>query len=78
MDAREIKSNHERLLRNLKILQTFYSREELARAIGVSKNTWNNRMKEPWRLFGIDDFRCIASYCRIDFVKLVDGEINIG
>jgi hypothetical protein len=34
-------------------------------------------MKEPWKQFGLDDFRLLSKYCRVDFVQLVDGEIKL-
>jgi len=49
----------------------------LAEVLGISKNTWSNRMKEPWKAFSYDDFKMLAKYCKIDFIALVDGELKI-
>lgn len=77
MSTKELQKDHKRLYDNLKLIQRNYSVSELADLLGVSINTWTNRMKEPWRLFSYDDLRAIAQYCRIDFVQLVDGELRI-
>lgn len=78
MKAAERQKDHQRLFNNLKLIQRNYTVAELSELLGISINTWTNRMKEPWRLFSYDDLRAIAHYCRIDFVKLVDGELKIG
>ncbi|MBP5361922.1 MAG: hypothetical protein J6Y71_02680 [Ruminococcus sp.] len=70
--------DHQRLEHNLRLIQQNFTVAELSEVLGVSINTWTNRMKEPWRRFSYDDLRTIAQYCRIDFVKLVDGELKIG
>lgn len=77
MSTKELQKDHKRLYDNLKLIQRNYSVSELADLLGVSINTWTNRMKEPWRLFSYDDLRSIARYCHIDFVQLVDGELKI-
>jgi hypothetical protein len=68
---------HENLLSNLKLLQKIHTAQALADLLGISKATWTNRMKEPWKQFGLDDFRLLSKYCRVDFVQLVDGEIKL-
>lgn len=73
----DIQRDHKRLLENLKLLQTIFTAAALAEALGVSKNTWTNRMREPWRAFSYDDFKALAKYCRVDFITLVDGELKI-
>ena len=77
MSTKELQKDHKRLYDNLKLIQRNYSVSELADLLGVSINTWTNRMKEPWRLFSYDDLRSIARYCHIDFIQLVDGELKI-
>ena len=71
------RQDHERLRDNLKLIQKTYSVSELSDLLGISINTWTNRMREPWRLFSYDDFRAISRYCKIEFVQLVDGELKI-
>ena len=85
MTASEIKAqakarekNNQRLKDNLELIQKTYTVAELSVVLDISINTWTNRMKEPWKRFSYDDLRMIAHYCRIDFVKLVDGELGIG
>ena len=73
----DVRKDHTRLLNNLKLLQKSHSVEELAKLLGVSKNTWTNRMKQPWKKFSYDDFRALAKYCRIDFIQLMEGELRI-
>lgn len=73
----DIQRDHKRLLANLKMLQTIFTAAALAEVLGVSKNTWSNRMKELWRAFNYDDFKMLATYCKIDFIALVDGELKI-
>ena len=73
----DVRKDHTRLLNNLKLIQKSHSVEELAKLLGVSKNTWTNRMKQPWKKFSYDDFRALAKYCRIDFIKLMEGELRI-
>jgi hypothetical protein len=75
--AAERQKDHQRLFNNLKLIQRNYTVAELSELLGISINTWTNRMKEPWRLFSYDDLRSIARYCHIDFVQLVDGELRI-
>ena len=70
--------DHQRLKRNLELIQNSYTVAELSVVLDISANTWTNRMKEPWKRFSYDDLRTIAHYCRIDFIKLVDGELRIG
>ena len=77
MKAAERQKDHLRILNNLKVIQKNYSASELSELLGISINTWTNRMKEPWKKFSYEDFRTIARYCRIDFVQLVDGELKI-
>lgn len=72
----DIQRDHKRLLDNLTLLQTVFT-AALAEVLGISKNTWTNRMKEPWKSFSFDDFRLIARHCKVDFVQLVDGELKI-
>jgi hypothetical protein len=72
-----IRTAHENLLSNLKLLQKIHTAQALADLLGISKATWTNRMKEPWKQFGLDDFRLLSKYCRVDFVQLVDGEIKL-
>lgn len=77
MKAAERQKDHQRLFNNLKLIQRNYTVAELSGLLGISINTWTNRMKEPWRLFSYDDLRAIAQYCSIDFVQLVNGELHI-
>lgn len=74
---KDVQKDHARLLNNLKLIQKNHSIEELSKLLGVSKNTWTNRMKQPWKMFSYDDFRAIAKYCRIDFIQLMEGELKI-
>lgn len=77
MTAKEIRNDHQRLLANLKLLQKMHTVNELAETVGVSKATWHNRMKEPWKQFSYDDLRQIATFCRVDFATLLTGTIAI-
>ena len=73
----DVKKDHQRLLNNLKLLQKQFSAATLRELIGVSKATWCNRMKEPWRLFSYDDFRVISRYCKVEFSALMEGELKL-
>jgi hypothetical protein len=75
--AAERQKDHQRLFNNLKLIQRNYTIAELSELLGISINTWTNRMKEPWRLFSYDDFRAISSYCGIDFSQLMEGTLKI-
>lgn len=78
MTAKEIHRDHQRLLNNLKLLQTTFRVKPLCDALGFkSEATWFNRMKEPWRLFSYDDFKILSRFCKVDFVQLVDGELKV-
>lgn len=72
-----IRTDHENLLTNLKLLQKIHTAQALANLLGISKATWTNRMKEPWKQFGLDDFRLISKYCSVDFVELVSGKLRL-
>ncbi len=72
-----IRKSHERLLENLKLLQKVHTAQALARVLGVSKATWTNRMKEPWKQFSLDDFRILSQFCGVDFRELVDGKLEL-
>ncbi len=72
-----IRTDHENLLTNLKLLQKLHTAQVLADLLGISKATWTNRMKEPWKQFGLDDFRLLSKYCRVDFVELVNGKLRL-
>lgn len=73
----DIQRDHKRLLENLRTIQKIFSAAKLAEVLGISKNTWTNRMREPWRAFSYDDFKALAQYCRVDFIQLVNGELKI-
>ncbi len=77
MKPAERQKDHQRLLANMKLIQKNYTVHELSALLGISINTWTNRMKEPWRLFSYDDFRAISSYCRIEFSQLMEGTLKI-
>ena len=68
---------HENLISNLRLLQKLHTAQALADLLGISKATWTNRMKEPWKQFGLDDFRLLSKYCRVDFVELIDGRLRL-
>ena len=51
---------------------------ELSELLGVSRNTWTAKMREPWRRFSYDELRAISEYCKIDFMQLLDGELKLG
>lgn len=73
----DIQRDHKRLLENLRTIQKIFSAAKLAEVLGISKNTWTNRMREPWRAFSYDDFKALANFCRVDFIQLVNGELKI-
>ena len=77
MKATERQKDHQRLLDNLRLIQKNYTVSELSELLGISINTWTNRMKEPWRLFSYDDFRAISSYCKIEFSQLMEGTLQL-
>ena len=77
MKATERQQDHQRLLANLRLIQKNYSVSELSALLGISLNTWTNRMKEPWRLFSYDDFRAISNYCKIEFSQLMEGTLQL-
>lgn len=77
MADKNTQRDHERLLDNLKILQRQHTIKVLCTVLGVSRQTWKNRMSEPWRHFSYDDFRALAKYCKVDFITLVDGTLSI-
>ena len=73
----DVRKDHKRLLNNMIILQKIFTTKALAAAIGIERSTFSKRMKEPWRTFSYDDFRSIAKFCKVDFTKLMEGEINV-
>lgn len=73
----DLRKDHERLKENLRLLQKMFSAAKLSEVLGISKSSWHNRMKEPWKYFSYDDFRLMAKYCRIEFTQLIDGEIKL-
>ena len=73
----EIRSDHQRLLDNLRLVQKIHTKAKMCEILGISSATWTNRMKEPWRLFSYDDFRTICLYCRIDLETLLVGELSV-
>lgn len=77
MNTKEIQREHQRLLGNLRLIQKTTTVREMCELLDISPKTWTNRMKEPWKLFSIDDFRAIARYCKVDFIQLVDGELKL-
>ena len=74
---KDVRKDHARLLSNLVFLQGLYTAKALALCIGVNPTTWGRKMREPWRMFTYDELRMIAHYCRIDFVKLICGEVGV-
>lgn len=75
--ATDIRKDHERLKSNLRLLQKQFTGQKLREVLGVSKSSWANYMREPWRKLNYDDLRQLAKYCKVDFVALVDGELKI-
>lgn len=73
----DVRKDHQRLLHNLRLIQKNFGCKELCSLLGISKNTWINRMKEPWARLSYDNLRSIARYTGIDFIQLVDGEIKL-
>lgn len=73
----ERQRDHQRLLDNLKLIQKNYSVDELTGLLGITKATWYNRMKEPWRCFSYDDFKAISTYCRIELSQLIEGTLQL-
>lgn len=73
----EVRKDHQRLLHNMKLIQKNFGVKELCSLLGITKTTWINRMKAPWEFFSYDDLRSIARYTRIDFIKIVDGELGV-
>ena len=69
--------DHERLLRNLRLIQKNVGIKNLCSLLDISLGTWYNRMKEPWEYFSYEDLRAIARFYKIDFVQIVDGELNL-
>lgn len=74
----EAQKDHKRLLENLRLLQKIHGASALADALGINKNTWTNRMREPWRKFSYDDFRIISAYCHIGMDCLMLGRVSVG
>lgn len=74
---KEVQKEHRRLFDNLRLIQKNFGYKELCSLLGISKNTWFNRMREPWARFSYDDLRSIARYTKIDFIQLVDGELKL-
>lgn len=74
----EAQKDHKRLLENLRTLQKIHGASALADALGINKNTWTNRMREPWKKFCYDDFRLLSTYCHISIDVLISGRITIG
>ena len=77
MKASERQKDHQRLKKNLELIQKQYTVSELSDLLGIHPNSWTNRMKEPWRKFSYDDFRAISSYCKIEFSQLMEGTLKI-
>ena len=74
----DLRKDHKRLQENLRLLVSIHTAAKLSEVLNVSLKTWHNRMKEPWKAFSYDDFKLLAKYCKVDFVKLMDGELKIG
>lgn len=77
MNPKEIAKDHERLWKNLRLIQKSVGIKNLCALLDISMGTWSNRMKAPWQYFSYDDLRTIARFCKIDFVQIVDGELNL-
>jgi hypothetical protein len=74
---KDVRRDHERLIKNLVFLQRLYTAKALAICIGVNVTTWGRKMKEPWRAFSYDDLRMISAYCDIPLEKLICGEVGV-
>lgn len=74
---KDVRKDHERLLKNLKLLQKLYSAQELMNACGIKRATWFNKMREPWRQFSYDEFRAIAIYCGVSLETLLEGDVRV-
>lgn len=75
--SKEIQRDRQRLTDNLMLLQRNFGVQVLSELLGISRNTWTNKMKCPCEKFSYGELRSISRFCRIDFVKLVDGELKI-
>ena len=74
---KDVRKDHARLLKNLKLLQKIYSAKELMDACGIKRATWFNKMREPWRQFSYDEFRAIAIYCGVSLETLLEGDVKV-
>ena len=74
---KDVRKDHARLLKNLKLLQKIYSAKELMDAYGIKRATWFNKMREPWRQFNYDEFRAIAIYCGVSLETLLEGDVRV-
>lgn len=75
MSAKEIQANHRKLLMNLRLLQKIHSAKTMSEIVGVQQSTWYNYMKEPWKRLTFDNLMSIASFCKVNFVKLTTGDL---
>lgn len=74
---KDVRKDHARLLKNLKLLQKKYSAKELMDACGIKRATWFNKMREPWRQFNYDEFKAIAIYCGVSLETLLEGDVRV-
>lgn len=74
----DIQKEHKRLLKNLKLIVSQTTYEEIALLLGVTPKTICQRMKEPWRLFSFDDYWLICTHYKVDFSRFMTEELRIG
>ena len=74
---KDVRKDHARLLKNLRLLQRLYSADALMQACGIKRATWYNKMREPWRKFSYDEFRAISIYCGVSIESLLEGDVRV-
>lgn len=73
----DVRKDHRRLLKNLKMLQRLYTASALMEVCGLPRATYYYKMQEPWRRFGYDEFKAIAKYCDVSLDVLLEGELKL-
>lgn len=76
IDPKVLRKDYDRLQKNLEIIGRNFTKIQICTLLGISKSTWNNRIKNPENLT-YRELRAISRVSGVDFNNLVSGEVKL-
>lgn len=76
LDPKALRKDYDRLQKNLEIIERNFTKIQLCAPLGISRKTWNRRIKNPENLT-YRELRTISRVSGVDFDNLVSGEVKL-